>query len=349
MNTSVRPACYELDGPELVDVLQTNLPYRPHARFFPWLYRENPEGAALAWVATDLDSGRIVGVAAAFPRRIYCGGSEARGYILGDFCISPEYRSLGLALALQRACLAGLSAAEADFAFDFPSASMVAVYKRLRIPVNETIVRHVKPLRADEQIEKRVPVRALARGLAAAVNIGLRFREMAVRRTGDWTVAAEEGPWGEEFTEASRRWSPSSAVSVARTAGYLNWRYREHPLQRYEMLTARRGGKLGGFLVRHRNGKTCVIDDLLGEDKSACEALLREGSALARRDGVHTISAPWPSADPGKDVLQNCGFRPRESSPVVLLPFERPGRQAVAKPGAQPGAGCHLSHGDWET
>ena len=47
----------------------------------------------------------MIGVAAAFPRRFYFRGEAVRGYVLGDFCIDPAHRSLGLALALQRACL----------------------------------------------------------------------------------------------------------------------------------------------------------------------------------------------------------------------------------------------------
>jgi hypothetical protein len=111
------------------------------------------------------------------------------------------------------------------------------------------------------------------------------------------------------------------------------------------MLTARRGGSLGGYLVRHLTGNTCVIDDLLAEDDSACTALLLETIAIGRREGIHTISASWPAADPGKCILQKNGFHLRESSPVVLLRFERPVWQQVG----QPKVGSHLSHGDWET
>src|SRR6202040_2704600 len=109
MPVSLPPARYESDARELIDTLQTNLPHLPHARLFPWLYLHNPEGRALTWIATDSETGRIIGVAAAFPRRVYCDGQEMRSYVLGDFCIDAGYRSLGLALTLQRACLDGLS------------------------------------------------------------------------------------------------------------------------------------------------------------------------------------------------------------------------------------------------
>src|SRR5215471_1664888 len=70
MIARVRRASLDSDERELVDILQTNLPYRPHAHFFDWLYRRNPEGEALAWVAADAHTNRIIGAAAAFPRSI---------------------------------------------------------------------------------------------------------------------------------------------------------------------------------------------------------------------------------------------------------------------------------------
>ena len=343
MTASVRPACYESDEPELVKLLQMNLPYRIHADYFQWLYRGNPGGEAMAWVATDPSTSRIVGAAAAFPRCLYCDGAMGRGYLLGDFCIDPGHRSLGLALSLQRACLDGLSATGADYVFDFPSHGMLAVYQRLRIPANESVVRYVKPLRADRQIESRVPIHALAQGVTSVVNAGLQLRDTAFLRCGDWTVVSENGPYGVEFTEATRKWSPAAAIGLARTAKYLNWRYREHPEQQYETITARRGGKLAGYLVYHVDDTTCIIDDLLTEGDSAFNALISVVVDIARRGRLHTISIPWPSNDPRGHLLRKCGFQPRESSPAVLLPLDRSSRPQAGNSGRA----WHLSHSDW--
>src|ERR1039457_5599335 len=76
MAISVRPVDYDSESQELIAVLQSNLPHLPHARLFPWLYLRNPEGRALVWVATDSETHRAIGIAAAFPRRTYYRGEE---------------------------------------------------------------------------------------------------------------------------------------------------------------------------------------------------------------------------------------------------------------------------------
>src|SRR5260370_15911816 len=113
---------------------------------YTWMYMDNPEGPARAWIATPSHSREMIGVAAAFPRRMLHSGKEVRGWVLGDFSIHPDHRTLGPALALQRACLEGLSTGEESFCLDFPSDAMLAVYKRLRIDAQAEMIRLAKPL-----------------------------------------------------------------------------------------------------------------------------------------------------------------------------------------------------------
>jgi len=341
MTASVRPSCYETDTQAIIDTLQTNLPHLPHAKLFPWLYLRNPEGRARVWVATDPASNRMIGVASAFPRRIARAGRVTPGYVLGDFCIDSTQRSLGLALALQRACLEGLTDSVPAFAFDFPSQSMLAIYKRLKIDVNLTMVRMAKPLRADRKIAELVRNPVLARGLNLLANTGLRLRSGAGNKRG-YFVTTEAGPWGEEFTHALGQWNARGGACVMRTADYLNWRYREHPLQSYELLAARRSEKLVGYLILHMHGEGCFIDDLMAEDTRAKEALLARATALALERQVHTLSAPWMAVHRDRQMFEQCGFRAREPRPVVLIGL--PSTTALA-----PFEDWLLTNGDWES
>jgi hypothetical protein len=222
---------------------------------------------------------------------------------------------------------------------------MLAVYKRLNIEVNLTMIRYARPLRADRKIAEHVPVRTVARGLSAVVNAGLRLHGNTRKHPADWTIATEGGPWGGEFTEAAREWSPRTGVCVLRTADYLNWRYQRHPLQSYEMLAARQGDKLCGYLIFHRTGEDSIVDDLLAEDDPVRSALLAEATAVARKQGVHTLSVPWLSTHAGRELLEQRGFRPRESSPVVLMALPQLIQRQVSP---EIGEWC-LTSGDWES
>jgi hypothetical protein len=345
MANLVRSAEVQGERTTLIAFLSKYLSPNADEARYEWLYCKNPEGKARVWVACELETGKVIGVSAAFPRRIHRGRDLVRGYILGDFCIHPDFRSLGPALALQRRSLEDLSMEGAGFVFDFPSTSMVAIYKRLRIQPRESSIRFAKPLRADRQIQKRVTNKAAGRTLAIAANAVLRLRDAGLRRSNVWTIAEETSSCGEEFTHAFQQWAPRMGICAHRSADYLNWRFLQHPQRRYQILTARKDGRLRGYLIYHRAGEDATIVDLFAEEDEISKAILVETIAIARRSGVNTLSAPFLQAQGSRQILEDCGFQPRESSPVVVLALPWEGNRQTDQ-----GAGrWYLTHGDRES
>src|SRR5258708_16184568 len=143
----VRPADLEKDRELLIDAFSRFLTPLSDDRRFDGLYLGIPHGRARAWLATDV-SGRVIGACAAFPRRFYFGDGTTAGGVLGDFCIAPDYRSLGPALQLQRACLDTIGSGEVAPGYDFPRSGLLALYKRLGIQPRRPTVRRANPRRA---------------------------------------------------------------------------------------------------------------------------------------------------------------------------------------------------------
>src|SRR5262245_23826954 len=146
MKIEIRPAELDKDQSLIIEMLLLHLTPFSDVRRFHWLYMQNPFGKGRAWIATDKERATVVGVAGAFPRRIIAGGRDHESWVLGDFCIVENYRSLGPALQLQRACLNELQKEGAAFCYDFPSVEMMAVYQRLHLAPFDYMVRWAKPL-----------------------------------------------------------------------------------------------------------------------------------------------------------------------------------------------------------
>jgi hypothetical protein len=288
-------------------------------RRFDWLYKDNPHGEAQVWIAFDQESRVAVGSAAAFPRRLYLGSREEIVWVLGDFCINSEYRSLGPAVQLQRACLAAVDSGKVAFCYDFPSAGMMAVYKRLAISPFAQVLRLARPLRIDRQVESVIKCPIVASGLAAVGNLLLATRTFQPLKNGNLTVALHQGECGEEFSDLARQIADRHGVCVQRSAEYLNWRYRVNTSCAYEIMTAHRNGKLSGYAVIGQNGKECIIADVFGIDSPAIvRRLIKEVVALCHARGVHTVSIPLVESHPWVTLFRSLGFRDRESKPMVL-------------------------------
>jgi hypothetical protein len=229
-------------------------------------------------------------------------------------------------------------------AYDFPSRSMTAIYRRLGIPPQDEMVRLAKPMRVDREVAKSVRMRTVARGLSKLGNWILAWRDGAGERANGCTISLEAGPCGEEFTALAQKMSACYGVCVERLADYLNWRYRAHPLRRYEILAARREGTLVGYVVFLQEGEDASIVDLFTIEEEVLSSLVRRVVTIMRKCGATTVSASVLTSDPRRALLERLGFRARESRPVVVYLPRQP-----ATPDRHTGLSWFLMDGDRES
>ncbi len=339
---TVRAAELKRDRDELIRFLSDNLAPAAHAARFDWLYLEGPCGPARAWMAVN-EAGQTIGVAAAFPRDFRVGDSVKQAWVLGDFCIAREHRSLGPALSLQRSCLESLKNA---ICYDFPSQSMLPVYRRLGVPTLGQHVRYVKLLKTDEAIMKFVRHRGLANPLIQIGNWTLALRNMSQSMPDGITFSLHEEECGEEFDSIDSYSTSRHSVRGVRNARYLNWRYLRNPLRQYRLITARRGPELLGYAVVEVDGPYSLIADLRTIDpENTIPGLLAYTERLLREMGARNIST---------HVLENCclvpylrraGFYPRESAPVVAFGRD----ETLSLPGIHDPGNWFLVAGDRES
>jgi hypothetical protein len=304
--------------PALTSLIRKHLAPGTTRSRFDWLYCNGPQGPARAWMVWDDEADSAVGMAAAFPRRVHFGGEERLAWVFGDFCMDQNYRTLGPALALQRRCLEEADASSVDICYDFPSRNMVAVYRRLGIQQGATMIRWAKPLRADLRLQAAVGSKTIARGLSALPNLGLALLGWK-GDTGACELKLHTARCGAEFTELDSSLVKRAAFRTVRSAGYLNWRYLDHPEIKYQILTARRGGVLIGYAIFSHDGDYATIADLCAREEPHVVARLLAGVADIVRKR-HTVTVNLYSADshPWSWIFEKAGFYRREAAPVIV-------------------------------
>jgi hypothetical protein len=303
----------------LLKLLQEQLSPSIDRRRLDWLYKLCPFGEARVWVAVNPDSGELAGAAAAFPRRIRSGDRVEFGCVFGDFCVSPEHRSLGPAIQLQRKCLDSVMNGEFTAAYDLPGASMLAVYRRLGAAPGGQLVRMTKLLRSNAKIATKVRPKLLAQGLSVAANAVLSLKRGSLESRTGATLEKHTGRFGSDFSDLASKIGSRLGRCVERSAEYLNWRYADHPQQQYEVLTAHRHGLLEGYLIFQIRGTDANVVDWFGDSADLRADLVRGLiSALQSRES-EAIHVPVLASHVFFDELIALGFRPRESSPVVFV------------------------------
>lgn len=312
----VRVADLSVDERTLTDFLARNYVRTPDQHSFRWLYQGNPAGQARVWFCSHSETGALVGVAGAFPRRMCVGRSEELGWVLGDFVIDAQYRSLGPAIQLQRACLEDLNSGAPATYYDFPSTSMMAVYQRLGVRSSISMVRLIKHLRIDDKVSSRIGNSSFAHGLSSVANAGLAWRNAKVRHNSSFCSAIKQNDCGTEFTELAWKLIGTTDVCALRSAEYLNWRYRHHPYRVYEMVTSHRAGSLMGYAVVTQADHILDIVDLFGVPE-AISQLLREVIFIAMERRLQGVAAAILANQSWLKPFADLGFHQREKFPVV--------------------------------
>ena len=284
---------------------------------FDWLYLQGPHGPAFAWIASDSASGEPIGAAAAFPRKVYCNGQEKLGFVLGDFCMNEDFRSLGPSLQLQRACVAAALQNPFEFFYDFPSIGMMAVYKRLGFVQTATLVRWVRLLRMETKVQPLVRSKTIAKVASIVANAVLAQTGWR----GDESSCELEllrGSCVEEFTQFDDHVRTRDGVHTVRSASYLNWRYLHPAAPLHQILTARRQGVLVGYVVYASAGDEGQIVDLNSLDEPSIIARLLAGAVQnLSASGISAVNLYAGDVHPWGIILQRAGFRKRENSPIV--------------------------------
>jgi hypothetical protein len=341
---SIRDVDLQRDRIDLTAFLRENLNVRCDDSRFDWLYLRNPSGQARAWTALN-EAGQIVGAAAAFPRLMWVDRTLRRGWVLGDLCVAPHSRSMGPALLLQRACLKSLATDEDPIWFDFPSRSMMAIYRRLGISATAHHVRYSKLFRIDKKAEKYISNKSVRRGVSRLANLALRFQRLPYKVPRGLEVTAHDGVFGEEFTALDSATADSLTIRGLRTAEYLNWRYLENPFSRYRVVVARHGAQLLGYAVLEISESNWILADFQAIDEGVTiPSLLRHLDRLAEGCGADSISAPIMESATIVKHFRAAGFYVRETQPIVTSA----GNQETSAD-ANPGLIWSLTHGDRES
>src|SRR5262249_36006222 len=145
-----------------------------------------------------------------------------------------------------------------------PNERGMSTFRRLKMGASATMTRHVRPLRTNRHVGRHLGTGPLASGVAGLGNAALRLVSWRRRSSRNLEIGLHSGRFDEEFTALDRRVGAGDAVRGRRAADDLNWRFREDPLNEYQVLTARRAGELAGFAVLATSQRDAVVVDLFG-------------------------------------------------------------------------------------
>jgi GNAT superfamily N-acetyltransferase len=262
-------------------------------RRWQWQYLENPatpDGRPEIWVARE-DS-RLLGQYASMPVRLWWGSREVRSSWGMDVFVASEARGRGLGAQL---FTAWSDHVEVALGLGLTPSSY-GLFKKLRYHDVGPVPFFQKVLDARAVARRRLgPVAGTAAAPVLRAALALVHPERT-RPAGD-VVIAPSAAFTDEHDRLWERARASYAMCVRRDRAYLEWKYARCPHRRYDVVEARRGGRLDGFAVsRHEDHlglRLGWVIDVFADaaDHEAKDALLRAVLDGFRRAGVARAQA----------------------------------------------------------
>jgi hypothetical protein len=323
---SVRPGDAHRDRDAVVAVWTRNLQSHDeatHRRKFEWYYEQNPIGPGRFWVLEREPGGPVVGVAGLGLRRLCMGEQTLKAGLASDFAVDKEHRSLRPAMMLART-VAGSIEDGLDLIYGLPNSQSVGVFKRIGYDTGATLRRYVKVLRVERFLRSRVKQQLVRKGLAGVIDpaLGAVSRETWRPRRG--RLLREVQSFDRRFDELWGRATLGRQVAMERQSSFLEWRYRQCPLNAYTILalTAPGGDDLLGYAVCvQRDDQQVVVVDLFnGPCEGAREDLLAGVVRWARGRGAASVACSLHGLSDLGEMLRRYGFRLRgPEAPIAVL------------------------------
>jgi hypothetical protein len=308
----------------VLDVWMRNRPHFSERRY-DWIYGDAARGGAM-WLLRSAD-GATVGTSALMQRQMREGGSSRPFGQAVDLVVDAAHRSVGPALALQRAVTGSCAELGLDGIYAFPNTHSEALMLRSGYTSLGAIDRFTKPLRSAYKIEEVVRVPVLARAASVVVDTALRLAPT------NWTHRRRVGSVGltvNAFDDTfDTLWSasriPDGLRLGQRDARYLTWRFGGDVHREYRVFVVHaKDRSLLGYAVWYVSKGIANISDLFALDPRAMADVLTLFVPHVRRERVNALSIAYLGPAWLGRLLASFGFFHREEDAKIIV-FAPPG------------------------
>ncbi len=345
MSYSVLAADMERDSETILGLWSRNLPEAARERY-PWLYTAGP---AIGWIARD-EAGCAVGSTGLMHRKVKLLNETVAAGQAVDMNVDRGHRSLGPAMALQRAVTGMVGNGKLRMVYALPNDRSEPVLHRAGYRAFGQLQRWAKPLVSEPLLRTRLRWSVVRRPLAGAIDSVLKIRSPEM-----WT----RPPQGLYFHRIYRfdprfddLWhtaGPRFPVAGERTGAYLDWRWRQNPGLKHEIVgLCDRESRLLAYAVYSRRGNVVYLDDFLFSEIWQLEQVLAELLRIARRTRAEALITVYLGSPQVEALLERFGFwrRPGHWNALVYVDPRHP---ASADARIYDSANWHLTRADLDT
>jgi hypothetical protein len=243
-----------------------------------WQFEQIPQAQDVRLIIAQEPSGAVLGFNGSLPVRVQIGGESMAAHWSCDFIVASNARGHGVGKSMKKALVQQCPIIMASGI----SSTADHVHHRLGWTRATTIPRYSKIVRMQRLRDLiRIALQASARLTHIWAN-GTRARTVTCE-----IVDAQQVP--PEALSLWERVGHEYPYAVVRSAEYLDWRYRKHPLMHYRAIIAREDGVVRALAFFWTTPRRAALVDFIGPSHDTVVA--HEVVKAFVTEGVHGCAA----------------------------------------------------------
>jgi len=308
----------EKDIDHFLALLNRNRKKKSKRNRFEWLYLNNPQGRAKAWLVIDEKSSKPVAFTSVLPRLVKVDGQDIICWNCCDFSVDIKYRTLGVAIKLRRMAKECVDNGEIQALYAHPNDRMKVAHEKVGHYQIGKMQRYVKLLSLKQQIKKVTKSQILAGVTSPAADLFLKLANPAIKFNKHYSVEhLENEEFSSEYDNLFQEVSKHYRILGDRGSKYLTWRFGQNPLYRTRRIIIQKGNTLAGYIIFYTENGVAVLKDILClPDQDILAFLLTQWAKIMKKEKITSLSATFMDQNPLIKFFQKAGFkvRPDESS-----------------------------------
>jgi len=287
------------------------------ASYFDWQYRDNPNGKAIVLLARDDNSkNSLVGTNTIIPQKLLVNGEIITSSLACNVQVHSDYRKKHL--------FSNLLLSMPNFALTNDIHSLFAIPNNnsFNAFINEgsTEITHlpllIKPIKLSKYFG--TPIKQILKPFDIFWKNKKTFSD----------IDELNDDFDNSFENLAKKTSERVSVMNGRTKEFLNWRYRNHPTQKYQIFTHKINNELIGYIITkihyiEKKKIGIILDYMINsdyEDTTQFKNLIYKAISNFWENDVSIAIATSGNMLLENQLLRSCGFftAPSFLKPVSL-------------------------------
>ena len=286
-----------------------NLTKQQSLAYWEWWYKQNPAGPSVIWIAEH--NNKVIGHYAIVPMKMKLGTIYLTGSFSSDAATHPDHQGKRILSSLLNKCYHDAANNNIPLTYGFANINLGPTYKRYEWRGQIcSIVNMIKVVNWQTLLSRYIHNNSLIRMASYCME---KIRKSQYEINKDLEIK-QIRYFDESINILWEDISKQFKIIVKRDQKYLNWRYVDHPLNKYAIFTAVKNDKILGYCVlgknRMHNMNRGQILDILGSQNhfNVIDSLLKVAYAYFKEHDIDYVSCRMSEKNQYKKVFRRAGF-----------------------------------------